>query len=337
VGSFEQALGALGHLPERHDSREQAIDLRLALRNALFPSGDLGRILAYLREAEALAAALDDPRRMGQVSLFLSNCFRHLGEHDQAIAAARRALAVATAGGEVVQQALASYYLGRAYHIQGDYRQAIDYLGQTLASFEGARRHEHFGLPFLPAVSSRAYLAVCHAELGTFAEGRAFGDEGLRIAETATHPVSLIFACGGIGVLALHQGELSRALPLLEQAVSICREANLPVYFPWAAGALGSAYSLAGRITDAVPLLTQALEQTSAMETVGFQTQCRLYLGEAQVLAGRMEEAHPLAERTPVRARNAATRRMPSASSGRSPRGVSLRISSKPKPTTARL
>jgi tetratricopeptide (TPR) repeat protein len=196
----------------------------------------------------------------------------------------------------VVQQALASYYLGRAYLIQGDYRQAIDYLGQTLASFEGARRHEHFGLPFLPAVSSRAYLAVCHAELGTFAEGRAFGDEGLRIAEAATHPVSLIFACGGIGVLALHQGELSRAFPLLEQAVSICREANLPVYFPWAAGALGSAYSLAGRITDAVPLLTQALEQTSAMETVGFQTQCRLSLGEAQVLAGRLEEAHTLAE-----------------------------------------
>jgi class 3 adenylate cyclase/tetratricopeptide (TPR) repeat protein len=294
VGYFEQALSALAHLPENRDTRGEAIDLRLALRNALFPSGDLGRILAYLREAEALAAALDDPRRMGQVSLFLSNCFRHLGEHDQAIAAAQRALAVATADGEVVQQALASYYLGRAYHIQGDYRQAIDYLGQTLASFEGARRHEHFGLPFLPAVSSRAYLAVCHAELGTFAEGRAFGNEGLRIAEAATHPVSLIFACGGIGVLVLHQGELSRALPLLEQAVSICREANLPAYFPWAAGALGSAYSLAGRITDAVPLLTQALEQTSAMETVGFQTQCRLSLGEAQVLAGRMEGGtHP--------------------------------------------
>jgi tetratricopeptide (TPR) repeat protein len=298
VGYFEQALRALSHLPETRDTRGQAIDLRLALRNALFPSGDLGRILAYLHEAAALAAALDDPRRLGQVSLFLSNCFRHLGEHDQAVAAAQHALAVATAGGEVVQQALASYYLGRAYHIQGDYRQAIDYLGQTLAPFEGERRHEHFGLPFLPAVSSRAYLAVCHSELGTFAEGRAYGDEGLWIAEAATHPVSRIFACGGMGVLVLHQGELSRALPLLEQAVSICREANLPIYFPWAAGALGSAYSLTGRITDAVPLLTQALEQTSAMETVGFQTQCRLFLGEAQVLAGRMEEAHILTGRT---------------------------------------
>ena len=45
VGYFEQALGALAHLPETRDTREQAIDLRLALRTALWPSGDLGRIL----------------------------------------------------------------------------------------------------------------------------------------------------------------------------------------------------------------------------------------------------------------------------------------------------
>ena len=75
VGYFEQALSALPHLPEQRDTREQAIDLRLALRTALLPSGDSGRILACLREAEALAEALDDPRRLGQVSLFLSRHF----------------------------------------------------------------------------------------------------------------------------------------------------------------------------------------------------------------------------------------------------------------------
>jgi tetratricopeptide (TPR) repeat protein len=303
MGFFEQALSALPHVPETRDTREQAIDLRLALRNALFPSGDLGRILAYLREAESLAAALDDPRRLGHVSLFLSNHFRHMGAHDQAIAAAQRALAVATASGEVVLQALPNYYLGRAYHAQGEYRQEIDCLGQTVASFEGARRYEHFGLPFLPAVSSRAYLAACHAELGLFAEGRVIGDEGLRIAEAATHPVSLIFACGGLGLLALRQGDLSRALPRLERAVGLCQEADLPVYFPWVAAALGAAYTLAGRIADAIPLLIEAMEQTTAMETVGFQTLCRLSLGEAHLLAGRLEEAHALVERTLALAR----------------------------------
>ena len=169
VGSFEQALRALPHLPEQRDTREQAVDLRLALRTALLPSGDLGRILASLREAEALAAALDDPRRLGQVSRFLSLHYYFMGMPDQAITAAQRALALATAGRDVVLQALANQYLGIAYRAQGDYRRAIACFGQTVASLDGARRRERFGEAFLPAVFSRAYLAWCHAELGTFA------------------------------------------------------------------------------------------------------------------------------------------------------------------------
>src|SRR5207245_50277 len=112
VGYFEQALSALPHLPEQRDTREQAIDLRFALRSALQPSGDWGRLLAALREAESLAAALDDHRRLGRVLLFLSVHFRSRGAYDQAIAAAQRALALATAGGEVVLGALANQYLG---------------------------------------------------------------------------------------------------------------------------------------------------------------------------------------------------------------------------------
>jgi predicted ATPase len=46
VWYFEQALSALPHLSEQRDMREQAIDLRLALRSALLSSGDLERILA---------------------------------------------------------------------------------------------------------------------------------------------------------------------------------------------------------------------------------------------------------------------------------------------------
>ena len=99
VGYFEQALSALAHLPETRDTREQAIDLRLALRSALHPSGDLVRAMAYLREAETLAAALDDARRLGQVSVSLSLHFYLTGAYDQAIATAQRACALTAAGG----------------------------------------------------------------------------------------------------------------------------------------------------------------------------------------------------------------------------------------------
>jgi class 3 adenylate cyclase/tetratricopeptide (TPR) repeat protein len=303
VGSFEQALSALQHLPERRDTLEQAIDLRLALRTALHPSGDSGGILAYLREAEALAAALDDSRRLGQVSMFLSQHFYVMGAHDQAIASGQRTLALATASEDFVLHALANRYLGVAYQLQGDYRRAIDCCTQTVASLEGARRHERFGQVVLPAVSSYAWLAWCHAELGMFAEGRALGEEGLRIAEAVDHPGSLMLASWGLGLLTLYQGSMHRALPLLERAVSLCQDAGFLIYFPLMAAALGAAYTRFGRGTDAVPLLTQAMEQTTATEMAGFQALCGLPLGEAQMLAGRLKVAHALTERALALAR----------------------------------
>jgi tetratricopeptide (TPR) repeat protein len=303
VGSFEQALSALSHLPETHATCEQAIDLRFALRTALRPSGDLGRILACLHEAESLATALDDPRRLGQVCLFLSRHLSIMGARDQAIAAAQRALALATTDGDAILHALANQYLGLIYLTQGNYRRAVDCYKQTVTSLDGARCRECFGQVFLPAVLSRADLAWCHAELGLFPEGRAFGDEGLRIAEGVDHPGSLMLAYRGIGLLSLRQGDLGRALPQLEQAMGICQDADLPFYFPRIAGPLGAAYILSGRAVDAMPLLTQALEQTTAPEMVGYQVLCRLSLGEAHLLASRLEEAHALAERALAQAR----------------------------------
>jgi tetratricopeptide (TPR) repeat protein len=294
VGSFEQALSALPHLPEMRDTHEQAIDLRLALRSALRPLGEFGRILACLREAESLATALDDPRRLGQVLVLLSNHFYLMGAFDQAIAAGQRALALATAGGEVVLQALANQYLGVAYHAQGDYRRAINHLRQTLASVEGTRRYERFGLANLPSVQCRTWLAVCHAELGLFAEGQVFGEEGLRIAEAVAHPVSLMWASYGIGLLFLRQGDLPRALSSLERAVDLCQD--LPGLFPTMAAALGAAYTLGGRVSNAMPLLTQALQQSTATDMIYFQARCRLPLGEVHLLADRLEEAQTLTE-----------------------------------------
>ena len=297
VGYFEQALSALSHLPEQRDTHEQALGLRLALRSALLPSGDSERIVTYLREAETLAAALDDHHRLGQIAGFLSVHFRNRGAYDQAIAAAQRALALATADENVVLQALANLYLGAAYWPQGDYRRAIDCLGQTATSLGGAQRHEHFGQATLPSVQSRAFLAACHAELGRFAEGSTPGEEGLRIAETVAHPSSLMWVYYGIGLLSLRQGDLHRALPRLERAMGICQEAAISLFFPRMAAALGAAYNLAGRSADAIPLVTQAIEQTTTVDMVGHQAPCSLALGEAHLLAGHLEEAQALAER----------------------------------------
>ena len=132
-----------------------------------------------------------------------------------------------------------------------------------MTSLHGAQRRERLGQANLPSVQSLAFLAACHAELGLFAEGRVLGEEGLQIAETVAHPSSLMWASYGIGLLFLCQGDLPRALPLLERAMGICQEAALRLFVPRVAAALGAAYILSGRVADAVALLTPAMEQTT--------------------------------------------------------------------------
>src|SRR5215831_14803190 len=98
------------------------------------------------------------------------------------------------------------------------------------------------GLPARRGLPCQARLV--YAELGAFAEGKALGDEGLRIAEAVEHPGSLMTALWAIGVLALRQGDLPRALPLLERAIALCQDTDLPVFFPRMAAPLGAAYIL---------------------------------------------------------------------------------------------
>jgi predicted ATPase len=81
---LEQALTALTHLPETRETQEQAIELRFDLRNSLHPMAEFGRIEGYLREAEALARRLDDPRRLGWVSAHMSGNRVATGGHGSA-------------------------------------------------------------------------------------------------------------------------------------------------------------------------------------------------------------------------------------------------------------
>jgi tetratricopeptide (TPR) repeat protein len=114
VACFEQALVALQHLPDRRDTQERAIDLRLALElyTSLFALGEHGQSLVHLREAEMFATALGDQRRLGRVSVLMSNTLLWMGDNDRALASSQRAFALATALGDLPLLALATLYAG---------------------------------------------------------------------------------------------------------------------------------------------------------------------------------------------------------------------------------
>ena len=296
VTHFEQALSALPHLPERRETHEQAIDLRITLRHALFALGHHKQLLDHLRQAETLAEALDDQGRLGRVVAFMTEYFRTRGEAERALAFGQRAFSIAEALGDFALQVETHHHLGRVYHTLGDYRQAIDCFRWNVEALGEALLWERFGMPAPPAVFSRMWLVMSLAEVGAFAEGSTYGDEAIQIAETVAQPWSRIGAYCGVGLLSLRQGDFHKAITVLERGLTLCQATHIPLMFPLVASQLGYAYALSGQISQALPLLEQAMEQTAAAigSDAAMQAAC---LSEAYLLAGRLQDASTLAGR----------------------------------------
>ena len=297
VAYFEQALVALAHLPERHETLAQAIDLRFDLRNALLPLDEQTRLFDHLRAAEPLAERLGDPQRFGRIVSFLCFSFSVMGEHDRAIAAGQRALALATTSGAFDVQVNTQNNLSVAYYAAGDYRQALDVAQRMIAVLTGALLSERFGLPIFPGLLGRGYGALCLAELGDFAEGAGIGEEAVRLAEAVAQPNSMIIVLYCVGLFYRRQGVLQKAIPMLERGLALSQSADIPLQFPITASLLSAAYALAGRAAEALPLLDQMLERLATGRRMLHHALVLTELSEACLLVGRVDEASALAER----------------------------------------
>ena len=297
VAYFEHALDALARLPEGRERTEHAIDLRFDLRNALQPLGEFPRILEFLRDAEQLARPLDDQRRLGLVSAFLTDYFRLMGDPDRAIEYGRQALALTETQGEFSTRVRANTYLAQTYYVLGSYRRAAALLDWNIEALGGELERQSLGFPQLPAVHSRTALVWCLAELGEFAEGTRRGLEGVRIAEAVDHPYTLVTAYAGIGSLQVRMGDFDAAVPTLERALDLCRSWHLSLWMLPVTSALGIGLSQTGRAAEAIPLLEEAAERALAMSWVGGQSMVLMSLAETFLLSGRSRQAADTAQR----------------------------------------
>ena len=116
-------------------------------------------------------------------------------------------------------------------------------------------------------------------------------EEGRRIAETVNNPFSLIEVCSGVSVVYRRQGDVQRAIPVLERAMGLCQDWHIPVLLPVMAATLGLAYALDGRVAAGLALAEHGVEQEVARgrrRSLALVVTC---LSEAYLLAGRLEEA----------------------------------------------
>src|SRR5499427_7064942 len=293
---FEEALAVLPRLPERRETLEQAIDLRIDLRHALNSLGQFRRMLDLLREAETLAETLGDQPRLGRVTAYLTVSLLPMGA-DRAVASGQRALAIGVTLGDFELQVAARYYLGLAYHQFGDFAHAIECFRTNVDVLKGDLSRERFGMPGLPALLSRGRLIHSLADVGEFAEASELADEAVRMSDAADDLFSRALTYTAVGELCLAWGKFSGAISVLRRSLVLCE--SVPIFFPWTAACLGYVLALTGHITDGLPLIEQAVADDrvhrggARLASAGGTLQVLVLarLGESRLLAGRMDEA----------------------------------------------
>jgi tetratricopeptide (TPR) repeat protein len=220
-----------------------------------------------------------------------------LGDHERAVECGERAFAISSSKDleDSALRALSPFFLGRAYFALGDYRRARDFLDRSVRALGAGGNQERLGRPYLPGVLFRAWLVWSLAELGEFPQGIAYGEEAVRIADATGRPYDVIVAHLGIGGLYLVQGDLDRAITVLERGLVVCRAENIPLLLVSTTARLGYAYVLAGRTAEGLPLLEGSVEEATSKRVLLSHSQWVGWLGEAFLLAGRLDEAARLA------------------------------------------
>jgi class 3 adenylate cyclase/tetratricopeptide (TPR) repeat protein len=291
VAVYEQALVALAHLPGTRETMEQGVDVRLALRNGLWPLGRFETGFGHLLDAERLATELGDPRRLGWIAAYLAEHTRMTGHAADAPAFAERALRIGAELEDLPLRVAANYYLGTTYFVAGGYRRTDEFFSRILQLLAGDRFRERCGLAGFPVVMSRFFWVLALAERGEFDHGMSEGQEAIRLGEVLDHPYSLACALRGLGRVHGARGDLDNGIHLTERGLALARERHLPQLLGEIGDQLGHLYTLAGRVAEGLTVLEEALAAMEAMGMVQWRTPLLAHLGEAYLLASRREDA----------------------------------------------
>jgi class 3 adenylate cyclase/tetratricopeptide (TPR) repeat protein len=290
IASLEQALGALHHLPETRETTELAVDLHIDLRNAFQPLGDQARTGHHLHQAEGLARALGDPRRLGQIANFTVIQCLITGEYDEAVRFGEEALTIARTLGDHSIEVVATSFLGTTHVARGEFRDAVALLKRNVG-LDGDLRYERFGAPAIQSALSGSYLANALSQLGRFDEAIGRAEAAMRPAEEADHSFTLYFGLLDLGLAHLRRGNLPRATQVLERSLDLCRTFQIGLGIPLVAAALGAAYGLAGRVDEALPLAAGAVKEFGIRQSHLRPAHILLCAGRTYLAAARIAEA----------------------------------------------
>jgi class 3 adenylate cyclase/tetratricopeptide (TPR) repeat protein len=296
VSHLEQALVALENLAESPEKSGQAIDIRFELRTAFLGMNEYAHSYEHLQQAEALAVAAGDERRLGWVSAYLAYHLRAMVDHRRGVETGERAIAIADLLGDLRMRSSAIDAVAQSYHEMGQLPRAIELLRMNIDALANAHRHDLLGQHFIPMVNSLSVLAWCRSWQGVFSEAIDRAEESLRVAEAANVPLSIGSACFAAGLVHTLKGDPLRAVPLIERSIAIARSLGREPH-PAPKAFLGFAFSTDGRSEEAVTMLEQSLTDAAAIKFRPCTSLWTGWLAGAYLQSGRIDDARQTAAR----------------------------------------
>ncbi|MFQ5520402.1 MAG: AAA family ATPase [Candidatus Methylomirabilia bacterium] len=291
VGRLERALELLKHLPDSLARTTQAIDIRLDLCAPAFQLGRIDEVLRLATEAESLAHALGDERRLTNVYSYLSNVHYMKGEPDRSIEYGTQCLRIWDRPRADATERYARQYLGTSYHARGEYRLAEETLTRHIEELERDSEFLRLAQANLSYVASCGWLAFTLADLGEFARADRYTTKGVHAASLMDHPYVQAIASTFAGLVWHAQGEAQRTIPLLETSLDTCRRHQLVVWRPVASAVLGQAYVTLGQVERGLQLLTEAMSYTDQLGVYAYRALWTALLAEGLLTAGQITEA----------------------------------------------
>ena len=289
VGHLEQTLAVLEELPRQRATLEQAIDVRFELSNCFSALGQFAQQGEWADAAARAAEALGDQPRLAWASTYLSHYHWVMGRSREACAHAERALAAAEADGDVPLIVNARKSIGLALEMMGKHTQAAAHFERCIELLTGDLVRHPCGLPLLPAITSRAWLALTLAERGQFDLATARGHEALRLADELDHSPSGSIAYWCVGRVYQIKGVGDTAMTLLQRSLALAEEGSFKIMLPLVKVSLGLRQAESGRIAEGLALVDEGLdvfEPGNALHAYAMRN-----LGEIYLRAGRRDDA----------------------------------------------
>ena len=293
---FQQALELLDRLPESSERTGQAIDIRLELCPPVFQLGRLEDVLRLSTEAESLAQMLAGRATARTGVLVPLQHPLYESQPDLAIDYGHRCLRIEDVPGTATTERNVRQYLGTSSHVMGQYRAAEEVLARHIELLDADDDFLRVGQANLSYVSSCGWLAFTFAELGEFPRAHQCAAKGMHAASVAGHAYVEAIASTFAGLVWQAQGEIDRALPLLEGSLDTCRTHQLVVWRPVTSAILGQAYVVVGQVDTGLQLLSEAVSLTAELGVYAYRSLWEVLLAEGFLAAGQITPAFEIAQ-----------------------------------------